>query len=815
MRSVLQDLRYSFRQLIKTPGFTLTALLSLALGIGATTAVFSVVYGILMDPYPYRAPDRMAHLRLLTPKGDLGEFVPVTASQWQVLRKSPVVEDAFISMAWDQTVTANGIPEDVRASYLSSNGFEFLGVPAALGRGLQPSDAIDGQDPQPVVVLGYKFWQRHFHSDPGVVGRTLQLDHKNYMIVGVAAQRFTWDDGDMYLAQKITGDQVLPYFAEIRLKPGITHAQADAALQPLVNEFARETPKHFPPDQKRLQVVGINEQFIRSIGGTLYLLLGAVALLLAIGCGNVSILLLARATGREHEFAVRSAIGASRSRIIRQLLTESTLIAVTGAALGVGLAYKSLDLIVANLPINSFPHEAAIRVNLPVLLFSILVAVGTGILFGLWPALQLSKPEVSQMMQSTTRKTTRGVSGRKLHNALIAGQIALTLLLLAGAGAAIDGFLRVARAPLGYDPHNVLAVGLPNHQGAYDSWAARTAYFERLRQSVAQTPGVEEAALSMNATPPENGFNTQFEILGSPSGEDQKARLNVAGYNYFSVLRVPLARGRIWSEDEERRVAMVAVVNRTFVRKYFPSGDAIGRSIRFGQLPAQPPYSYLAPGGDGWLQIVGVIEDKRNDGLSAPIQPEVFVPDTLVATMWNQVLVRTAVAPATLLHAIQLKVAAVDHNQQISAHSEDLEQMIHDEPDWARGHLISWLFAAFAGLALLMAAVGLYSVVSYTVAQRTNEFGIRMALGARRGHVLAIVFQSTLASVLSGVAAGMVLTVALSKVMTHWDAQSASSRDPLLLASATVVLALVAAIACLLPAIRAAAIEPMSAIRYE
>lgn len=815
MRSVLQDLRYSFRQLIKTPGFTLTAVLSLALGIGATTAVFSVVYGILMDPYPYRAPDRMAHMRLLTPKGTLGEFVPVTASQWQVLRKSPVVEDTFLSITCNRTITGSDLPEDVHASCMSSNGFEFLGVPAALGRGLQPSDAIDGQDPQPVVVLGYKFWQRHFHSEPSMVGRTLQLDHKTYTIVGVAAQRFTWNDGDVYLAQKISGDPVLSYFAELRLKPGVTHAQADAALQPLITEFAKETPKHFPPDQKRLQVVGINEQFIQDIGGTLYLLLGAVALLLAIGCGNVSILLLARATSREHEFAVRSAIGASRGRILRQLLTESMLLAVTGAALGVGLAYKSLDVIVMNLPTNSFPHEAAIRINLPVLLFSVFVAAGTGVLFGLWPALQLSKPEVSQVMQANTRKTTRGVSGRRLHNALIAGQIALTLLLLAGASAAIEGFLRVAHAPLGYDPHNVMAVGIPVHQGSHGSWADRTAYFERLRQSVAETPGVREAALSMNATPPTNGFNTGFEILGSPSGQDQKARLNVASYNYFSVLRVALAQGRIWSKDEEHRAALVSVVNQTFVRKYFPSGDAIGRSIRFGQLPVQPPYSFLAPGGDGWLQIVGVIADKRNDGLSAPIQPEVFVPDTLIATMWNQVLVRTTVPPATLLHAIQLKVAAVDHDQQVSAQSLDLEQIIHEEPDWARGHLISWLFAGFAGLALLMAAVGLYSVVSYSVAQRTNEFGIRMALGAPRGHVLAIVFQSTLASVASGVAAGIVLTVGLSRVMMHWDAQSASSRDPLLLAGTTLVLTAVAAVACLLPAFRAAEIDPMQAIRYE
>ncbi len=330
MGTVLQDIRYGIRQLIKMPGFTLTAVFSLALGIGATTAVFSVVYAILMDPYPYRAPDRMIHMRLTTPTGDLRGF-GVNGSQWQELRKSPVVEDTFLEDDWNLTVTGSDLPEDVQGVYLSSNGFNFLGVPAALGRGLQPSDAIDGQDPQPVVVLGNKFWQRHFNGDPTVVGKTMQLVRKNYTIVGVAGSRFTWGDGDVYLPLKITQDQVKNFYAGVRLKPGVTHAQADAALQPLIEQFAKETPRNFPHDHLRLHVVGLNEDFIKQLGGTLYLLFAAVALLLLIGCGNVSILQLARATARQHEFAVRSAIGASRGRVIRQLLTEALLLSLTGA----------------------------------------------------------------------------------------------------------------------------------------------------------------------------------------------------------------------------------------------------------------------------------------------------------------------------------------------------------------------------------------------------------------------------------------------------------------------------------------------------
>ena len=377
MGTVLQDIRYGIRQLIKMPGFTLTAVLSLALGIGATTAVFSVVFAILMDPYPYRAPDRMVHMRLTTPTGDLRGF-GVNGSQWQELRKSPVVEDTFLEDDWNLTVTGSDLPEDVQGVYLSSNGFNFLGVPAALGRGLQPSDAIDGQDPEPVVVLGNKFWKRHFNGDPTVVGKTMQLVRKNYTIVGVAGSRFTWGDGDVYLPLKITQDQVKNFYAGVRLKPGVTHAQADAALQPLIEQFARETPRNFPHDHLRLHVVGLNEDFIKQLGGTLYLLFAAVALLLLIGCGNVSILQLARATARQHEFAVRSAIGASRGRVIRQLLTEALLLSLTGAALGLLLAYRTIAVIVANLPEFSFPHEAAIQLNLPVLIFCTIVAVGNG-----------------------------------------------------------------------------------------------------------------------------------------------------------------------------------------------------------------------------------------------------------------------------------------------------------------------------------------------------------------------------------------------------------------------------------------------------
>jgi predicted permease len=812
MQTVLQDLRYTLRQLRASAGFALTAVLSLALGIGATTAVFSVVYAVLMNPYPYAASDRMVHMRLTDSAGRDRGF-GLTGAQWQVIRKSPVVEDAFMTDSWNLTVTGHDLPEDVNGSYMTSNTFNFMGVPPALGRGLAPSDALDGQDPQPVVVLSYKFWQRHFNSNPSVLGQTLQLVRKNYTIVGVAAPRFTWDDGDVYLPLKVTQDPVRAYYVGLRLKAGVTHKMADGALTPLIEQFKKETPDHFPKGQYRFNVVGLNEDFIKQLGGTLALLFSAVALLLAIGCGNVSILLLARGTARMHEFAVRAAIGATRRRIIRQLLTEALLLSLTGTALGVLLAYRLVAVIVEMLPKYSFPHEAAIEINLPVLGFSVGVALLTGILFGIWPALQLSHPEVSQVMQSSTRRIAGGVRGRATNNVLIAGQIALTLLMLAGAAAAMEGFLKLMHTPLGYDPHNVMSVGIPVHDGTYKTTAERLAYFELLRKKAATVPGVTMAAISSNATPPSNGFETGIEIFGRQRQDEQKIRVNLVSPGYFGVLKIPLAQGRIWDETENHNAARVAVINQTMARLYFPNGNALGHSFKVPEMKNVPPFNLTPMESPEYLQIVGIIADKRDDGLRKPVLPEAFLPYSLAMGMYTQILVRSDVSPLSLLHAIGAQVNSVDPDQQIGSYAQDLEHWISDQQEWQQEHLVAWLFGAFAVLALALAAVGLYSVVSYTVAQRTNEFGIRMALGAQRGHVLRIVFSSTVVSVGSGILAGIALTLALQKILTQWA--EGSSRDPLILLAVVVVLGGVATIACALPARRASRVDPMTALRYE
>ena len=811
MGSLLSDLRFSFRQLIKNPGLSVTAIVSLAFGIGATTAVFSVVWAILMNPYPYKDNNRQYHMRIWDVKGHENGF-GLTGPQFQELKKSPVIDDAFMTEGWNLTITGHDVPEDVNATFMSSNAMNFLGVPALVGRGLIPADSVDGHDPEPVAVLGNKFWKRHYNGDASVVGKTLQLTRKNYTVVGVMPPRFTWDDADVYLPLKITTDQVKAGYVGIKLKPGVTRAQANSALEPMIIEFQKQTPNHFGADKFKFTVVGLNDNFLREIGGSLALLVCAVGLLLAIGCGNVSILLLARGTSRAHEFAVRSAIGASRRRIIRQLLTESLMLALTGAVLGVLLSWKTIQVITDMLPHYSFPHEAEITLNVPVLVFSVVVSVLAGVLFGMWPALQFSRPDVARVMQSSTRKIVGNVRGRSVYNVLIGGQIALTMLLLAGAGAAMEGFLKMLHTPLGYDPHNVISLGIPVHEGTYKTWESRMAYFEALQKKVAEVPGVLMTSISHNATPPSNGFEMKAEVLGDSSQQERKIRLNLVDQNHFPLLHVPLLQGRIWSEAENHNAAHLALINETMARQFFPNGDAIGHSIRTPDLKGDAPY-VVAKDADTWMQIVGIVADKKNDGLSKPIQPEAFFPNTVGMGMYTQILARTNVPPLTLEHAMRLKVSAVDPDQQITGQVDDLEHWIRNQREWQQENLIAWLFGAFAGLALLLAAVGLYSVVSYSVAQRTNEFGIRVALGAQRKHVLKIVFSSAVGAVGGGMLAGLVLALASSKLLAHWSENSV--RDPLILVGVTVLLGFVAALSCIVPARKAVGVDPMTALRYE
>ena len=811
MRTLLQDLRYSARQLIKSPGFTLTAVISLALGIGAATAVFSVIHAVLMNPYPYPAADRIVRLTTQSVAGS-GD-VYLNGAQIQILRQSPVVESVLAMDYQALVLTGQDLPENVNTLSLISRNFQDLGVPPVLGRGLWPSDAVDGEDPRPVVVLSYKFWRKHYLSNPDVVGRTLQLDHKNFEIVGVAAPRFTWGGADVYLPLKVMRDPGRTSIVNLLLRPGVSHAAAEAALQPLVEQFAHYMPQDFP-DVFRVHVEGLNDWVVGSMGGTLYLLFGAVMLLLVIGCGNVSILLLARGTARQHELAVRTAVGAGRFRIIRQLLTESFLLAVIGALLGVLASYGALVLTLRLVPQTTFASEAVIRINLSVLFFSVTVALGTGVLFGLWPALQLSRTHIGEIMQSGARRVTGSIHGGKAHSILIASQVALTLLLLAAAGSSMKGFAQLIHQPLGYDPHNVMAVGIPLRENSYRTWEARAVYFEQLRQKVAATPGVTTAAISTDATPPRNGWIMGVEILGKPIINPPMASINLISPEYFAALRIPLLQGRIWNDAENSRGACVAVINHTLAQRFFPNGDAIGQSLKMPGIEGNPATVLSPPQiAVSWLQIVGIVEDARNDGLRSLPRPAVYVPYTFSMGEGMEILIRSQAQPLTLLHAVREQLRTINPDQQTNSNVNDLETRLTYEPEWQQEHIAAWIFGVFAWLALALAAVGLHSVVSYTVAQRTNEFGIRMALGARRADVLRMVFRSASVSLGAGILAGVALSVALNQIIAKWA--QGNPRDPAILVAGTILLGFVSGLACAIPARRASKVDPMIALRCE
>jgi predicted permease len=812
MHTVLQDLRYSIRQLVKNSGFTLSAVVSLALGIGATTAVFSVIYAALLNPYPYPAADRIVRITTQSVAGS-GDWVVLSGSQVRILRQLPLIESVLAMDYHPLMLTGQDLPENVNTVSLISNGFQDLGVPTVLGRGLLPSDAIDGQDPQPVVVLSYKFWRKHFLSNPSILGSTLQLDHRNFQIVGVAAPRFSWYNADVYLPLKLMRGPGRTFIVNLILRPGISHATADAALQPVVEQFASEMPQDFP-DRFKIHVEGLNDWVSSTMGVTLYVLFGAVLLLLVIGCGNVSILLLARGAARQRELAVRGALGAGRLRLIRQLLTESLLLAAVGAVLGVMTSFGALAAIRRLLPSSLFAPEVVIHINLPVLFFSVAVALGTGLLFGLWPALQLSQTQIGQIAPSSAARVVGSVRGRRTHDVLIALQVALALLLLASAGTAMKGFAKLIHEPLGFDPHNVMAIGIPLHENSYGVWRARVTYFEQLRAKIAETPGVNSAAISTDATPPRNGWIMGFYLLGKPETNPPLGSINLVSREYFETLRIPLLQGRIWNSAENYNGAHLAVINRTLAQRYFPNGDAIGHALKMPGLEGNPGTLLSPPNiGDAWLQIVGIVEDARNDGLRNVARPAVFVPDSLNVGEFTEILVRSKAAPLTLLRAIREHLRSIDPDQQTSNLADDLETRLTYEPEWQQEHLAAWIFGTFAWLALALAAVGLHSVMSYTVAQRTKEFGIRMALGAQPGELLRIVFSSAFRNVGAGIVVGIALSLALSRIMARWA--EGNARDPLILFAGTAVLAMVAGLACTIPARHASRIDPMIALRCD
>jgi predicted permease len=808
MRTLVQDIRYAFRQFRKSPGFAASAVVSLMLGIGATTAIFSVVYGVLLDPYPYKDAKRMVHVELRDKNGR-GPLLLVNGTEAGEVEKASSVDEVFLQDEKRENLTGEKFPVSVDVGLYSPNMFDYMGVPPLLGREFTPADAPGG-NPAPLAVLSYLFWQRQYGASREVVGKSIELDHTSYTVIGVVPPRFTWGDSDVYLPALPSADPHYYWLAFVKLKPGSKYPAAQAEMQVLADRFAKQDPKNYPQGM-RAKIVTLNEEVLGRFAGTIVFLFGAVVILLIIGCANVSILLLARGTARQHELAVRTSMGAGRGRLIRQLLTESVLLSVTGAAAGVLAAYWGVQALSTMLPYYSFPHEAAIHVNGMVLIFSAAMALLTGILFGISPAYQLSRPQLSALIQASSVKLTGSSRSRSTHRLLIAGQVALTLLLLAGAGGAMKAFLAKVHTPLGFDPDHVFAMNVSMPKGATSTWQERINQSEMVRQAVAQAPGVAEAGVSASWFPGFRGFNAKIEIQSKPTLTDSQAVLTLISPQLLSTLRMPLLRGRIFDDAESRRGAHLAMVNQAFAKQYLGDLDPIGQSVRSPMLKIDQSNLLSAESPDGWLEVVGVVGDAKNDGLEHPVKPAIFLPYSFVLPSEERFIVRASGDPQTAIRSVKERLREVDVEFVVGG-DHTLAWWL-DTDGWGRERFIATMFSLFAILALVLAATGLYSVVSFAVTQRTQELGIRMALGARRGTVVQLVLGSTSAMLGAGVAAGLLLSVTLNRVVASWA--GASSRDPVTLLTAAALLVLVAGLACVLPAWRAASIDPMRALRVE
>ena len=817
------DLRFGLRSLARQPVSSVVAILSLALGIGATTAMFSLIYAVLIHPFPYADSDRIMNPVVINEeRPQIPTWFAMTKPQFEAFRQARSIESLLGFRDVNMELTGKDLPEDVNAIYLTENAGSFFGVRALLGRGIDLSDAKGGG--QPVVVLNYKFWQRQYYGVSDVLGRTLMLDHVEYTIVGVMPRSFAFNDtlgvGDVYLPRSLLHDSInppiaWPYTPWIKLKAGVSLDAANAELGAFVRQFANEHPERFPK-KFHLQLQPILVPFAQNTRHTLMLLLAGVLLLLVIGCANCSILLLARGQARQQELAIRRAIGAGRWRIIRQLLVEAMMISFSGAFLGVAGSY-SLARLPLQLSPGSFPAESVIRINLPLLAFSVGLSFACGILFGLVPSLRLSRSDLAHTMQSSKHRIT-GHNGKRRLNVLIAGQIVLTLLLMATAGTAIGAFLRLTKVPLGYDPKNVMQVGIVLHFNDPKEWehinlrVERAAFIDRVRQKIASVPGVISVAVGTDSTPPYSGVERAFDVSDKVSSEEQAARVHLVSPEFFATLRIPLLRGRIWDQAENVRGDFLAVVNGSFARRYWLRQDPVGQQIRLPSLKGRNLLETASSESAGWRHVIGVVGDARDDGLDRPVVPAIYVPYTTYMAPYAQFEVRTQGEPLALAHSIRAAVQNVSADQQIGR-PFDLQESIESDPQWSRQRLFSVLFGFFSALALVLTLVGLFSVVSYSVARRTPEFGIRMALGAPRSHILWIAARTGIVSALTGTAIGMLVDLFLGRVLARWMDSGLAGFAGLL--HVALLLALCTFAACLLPARRAAAIHPANALRSE
>jgi putative ABC transport system permease protein len=811
--SIFQDIRYALRLLVKSRVSTTIAILSLALGIGATTAIFSVVYAVLVDPYPYAGAERIGGAHVLNPKGD--HYIGYTLAEYLEMKaRSKTIESMIVNNRRSVVMTEAGIPEAVIQEDFSPNAFEFFGVPPLFGRTFSPKDAGDESKVEPVAVLSYLFWQRHFSGRRDVLGQQIRFNDKFFTVIGVLPARFTWNDADAYTPLEIHPGSDERYGVVLKVKPGIPRAQINAEFQSFHEKFAKGAPSFaYPEPPFRTEFKSVNEGILGKFANTLLALLAAVGFLLLIACANVANLLLARASARQGEIAVRVALGAGRTRVIQQLLTESTILSVTGGVLGVALAYGGVKAVVALMPEYSVPHEAVIAINLLVLCFAVAVSVLTGILFGLAPALQLSSQNQAAFLKVAGRDSGAGTAGHRLRDILIVSEVTLSLVLLTGAALAASGMLELTKQKLGYQPKGVLTLYVPMPTARYPQWSQRRTFFADIVEQLRKLPDVESVAAAATGVPPYSGVNLKFDMDGLAT-PGTRIRVNLVSEGYFKTLGIPLLKGRYFDVAEVTRATPVAVVTEDLVKKYVPPGqDPIGRQIRV-DLPVEglPPGFVKPPTTSNGYEIVGVCGTVRNSGLRDAPEPAVYLPVSHLFPPGMQFSIRTTNPdPLALSNSARQAVSAVDATQPI-AFVRTLDDFL--KIDLAYPRFATFLFGIFGAIGLTLACTGIFSVVSYAVSRRTREFGIRMALGATPGNVLRLVLGSTGRVLAMGFVLGAILSAVSDRALAG-KLEGIGVASPMILVAVTGVLAIAALLACGVPAHTATRVQPVDALRHE
>ncbi|MFZ0462407.1 MAG: ABC transporter permease [Candidatus Acidiferrales bacterium] len=820
MNTLLQDLRYAIRVLVKAPGFAIIAIVTLALGIGANTALFSVVNGVLLNPLPYPHPDQVVTVDGTTPEFGEGSISYPDLHDW-IRDNHSLSSLAGYKSFQSFNLIGQGEPERVAAVDVSYNFFATLGVAPALGRDFTPAEDQPGAAPS--VILSAPFWKSKFGSAPDVVGKTVNLNGTDYTIVGVLPSNFyfccrniNFSPGDVYVPLSATKN---PFFtnrkihpgiyAVGRIKDGITLAQARADMDRVARNLAAAYPD---ADKDRgVGVVPLKQEMVQKIEPFLLVLLAAVGFVLLIACVNVANLLLARSTGRAREFAIRAALGASQGRVVRQLLTESLLLALAGGGLGLLVAAWGTSAGLSILP-STLPRANNVSIDPRVLLFTLAVSLLAGILFGLAPALKTSHPDLHE----TLKEGGRGGSGARYRTqgVFVIVEMALAVVLLVAAGLTIRTLVGLWSVNPGFDPHNVLSfqVGFPT-SAAGASAAQLRAELRQVTDKIAAVPGVSAVSLDNGAFPMAEENDLPFWVDGTtkPANENSMpdALSYIVGPDYLKAMKIPLLRGRFIGPQDSGNSPGVCVIDEDFARKYFGNQNPIGKRLDFNLIYTQ-------------LEIVGVVGHAKQFGLdenaSAPVQAQFYTatlqtPDQLIQDFFSStgIIVRTEGSPDAFIGAI--RNAVHDFNSKaVFFQPETMDHIVAQSLAARRFAMI--LLAVFAALALLLSSIGIYGVISYVVGQRTHEIGIRIALGAQRGDVLKIVLGQGARLALAGVVVGLVAAAGLTRLMTT-ILYGVSTTDPLTFATVAIVLTLVALAACYIPARRAMRVDPMVALRYE